>query len=270
MNIPEVKAMLHIGHRGLKDIGPENTLGTFARALADPRIHGIELDVHRVKDESGTPYIVCFHDLRVGRLTGAKNRKIHKLSFETLRTYRILGTDQKIPTLEEVLSLMQGSGMIINIELKGKHCEAEVARLIEHFVEHHGYSYYQFVVSSFFINRLVKFHKLCPEATIAPLRGQLRSPLKVGKLKKLWAFGKQQLVKHKLLRKISKEFELGNAKVFIHVHIETVNIDLVKEAEALQIKIIAWGVRSDRHYRIAREMDLHGVILDDPVHCPEQ
>lgn len=108
-------------HRGLHDNGtdaPENSLRAFEKA-ADAGF-GIELDVQLTKD--GVP--VVFHDSTLKRVCGAE-RKVCQCTFQELQQYRLYGTDQKVPRLEEVLALVKGRVPLI-VELKAESADIRV------------------------------------------------------------------------------------------------------------------------------------------------
>lgn len=100
-------------HRGLHGDGvPENSLAAFS--LACEAGVGIELDVHLSKDGK----IVVFHDESLARMTGC-DRRVGELSLDELKALSLGGTDQTIPTLDEVLALVDGRVPLL-IELKGE------------------------------------------------------------------------------------------------------------------------------------------------------
>lgn len=101
-----------IAHRGLhnkKDV-PENSMLAFKKAIEKKYI--IELDVHLLKDNT----VVVIHDDDVNRMTSA-NGNLKDLTYEDVSNLKLLGTEEKIPTLEQVLDLVNGQVPII-IELK--------------------------------------------------------------------------------------------------------------------------------------------------------
>lgn len=114
---------LVIAHRGASAERPENTLAAFRRALA-LRVDGIELDVHVTRD--GVP--VVFHDSSLRRLTGRAGR-IESRTWPELAPLRVLGSDQGIPRLSEILRLTRGRAMV-QIELKVGTGVAPVVRAI--------------------------------------------------------------------------------------------------------------------------------------------
>lgn len=99
-------------HRGYHDKPqiPENSLPAFRRAIE--RGWGAELDVHLLKD--GT--LAVFHDSDLSRCTG-ESGMIEDLTLEELKQLRLEGTDEQIPTFDEVLVLFEAATPLI-IELK--------------------------------------------------------------------------------------------------------------------------------------------------------
>lgn len=98
-------------HRGLHDEErPENSLAAFQAALEQG--YGIELDVHLLKD--GT--LAIMHDSSLKRTTG-RDGIIEDLTREELSSYYLNGTDQTIPTFQQVLTMFADKAPII-IELK--------------------------------------------------------------------------------------------------------------------------------------------------------
>ncbi len=100
-------------HRGLHGGGiPENSMAAFRRACEAG--YGIELDVHLSRDGE----VVVFHDETLVRMTGC-DRRLDELTLAELKSLSLSGTDQTIPTLAEVLSLVAGRVPIL-VELKGE------------------------------------------------------------------------------------------------------------------------------------------------------
>lgn len=101
----------HYAHRGLHGNGiPENSMAAFKAARK--RGYGIELDVHLLKD--GT--LAVFHDSTLIRTTGQEGI-LEDLTKEDLQSYCLEGTEETIPTFQQVLELYSGKAPLI-IELK--------------------------------------------------------------------------------------------------------------------------------------------------------
>lgn len=95
------------GHRGGASLGPENSLDCIAAGL-DSGASSIEIDVHITSDGE---VVVC-HDPTVDRTTDGKGA-INDMTLEQVRSLRILDkegkpTGQRVPTLDEVLDLIDG------------------------------------------------------------------------------------------------------------------------------------------------------------------
>jgi len=89
-------------HRGLHGGGvPENSLAAFKKAVDSG--HGIELDLQLSADGE----VMVFHDYTLVRITG-ESGLLSERSAEELRSLRLSGTDEHIPTLREVLELVDG------------------------------------------------------------------------------------------------------------------------------------------------------------------
>lgn len=102
---------LPIAHRGLHGPGvPENSMAAFRAAVAAG--HAIELDVQPAED--GTPLV--FHDDDLDRMTGIGGA-ISALSPDEAGALRLMGTDEGIPTLAEVLRMVAGRVPVL-VEIK--------------------------------------------------------------------------------------------------------------------------------------------------------
>ncbi len=102
-----------IAHRGFHDLArgrPENSLPAFEAAVASG--YAIECDLHPAAD--GVP--VVFHDGDLGRLTGETGCVRDRTAAE-LRRRTLLGTQERIPSLDELLELTGGRVPLV-IELK--------------------------------------------------------------------------------------------------------------------------------------------------------
>ena len=114
--------MLRIGHRGARAYEPENTLLSFRKAL-EMGVDAIEFDVRRTKDK----HLVVIHDADVKRTTNGKGL----VADLTLKEITDLSTEkgEKIPTLEEVLELLDSKVKIL-VELKEQGSEEKVLSIV--------------------------------------------------------------------------------------------------------------------------------------------
>ncbi|MBD0830799.1 glycerophosphodiester phosphodiesterase [Aestuariibaculum sediminum] len=152
---------LKMGHRGALAYVAENTIESIQKALSF-NIDGIEIDVHLCA--SGE--LVVFHDFTLDRMTNGTG----EISKHTLSELKVLNVNEqyKIPTLQEVLDLINKS-CLLNIELKGKHTAAKTCEVIEYYVGEKGWSYNDFIVSSFQHHELEDVCKLNKNIPLAVL-----------------------------------------------------------------------------------------------------
>lgn len=119
-------------HRGICGNVPENSLPAFKECLKQ-RIYLIEIDVQRSKDG----HLVIMHDITVNRMTNGQGR-ITELTLEQLRKLSIKEksggngeklSNEKIPTLKEVLLLAKGRALL-NLDKAWEYRE-EIYSLVE-------------------------------------------------------------------------------------------------------------------------------------------
>ena len=90
---------------------PENSLAAFRRAIRHG--YGAELDVHLLRD--GT--LAVFHDSDLKRMTGVTG-VLEDCTAQDLAALHLASTPETIPQLCEVLSLYEGTGLPLVVELK--------------------------------------------------------------------------------------------------------------------------------------------------------
>ncbi len=122
-----------IAHRGFSGIAPENTIAAFQKAI-NAHADYFELDVHQSKDGK----LVVIHDYEVDR-TSSNNAKgkISQLTYSELQNVKVgfsekygeKYSNEKIPTLKEVLQLAKGK-INVCIEIKVHDIEEKVLALI--------------------------------------------------------------------------------------------------------------------------------------------
>ncbi|MDJ0821955.1 MAG: glycerophosphodiester phosphodiesterase family protein [Paracoccaceae bacterium] len=100
-----------IAHRALHGPGvPENSRAAIRAAVAAG--YGIEIDLQQSADGEA----MVFHDYGLGRLTG-KNGPVRLRDAFELTSLQLIGGDEGIPTLREVLEIVDGAVPLL-IELK--------------------------------------------------------------------------------------------------------------------------------------------------------
>ena len=100
-------------HRGLfNNAGdnPENSLNAFAAAYE--KGFGMELDVQMTRDD----VLVVFHDDTLTRMCGI-DKCLSEMSYEEIKEVKLLGSEQRIPTFDEMLQLVAGKTPLL-VEIK--------------------------------------------------------------------------------------------------------------------------------------------------------
>jgi glycerophosphoryl diester phosphodiesterase len=102
-----------IGHRGARNLWPENSLDGFRRTLA-LGIEGVEFDVHVARDGG----LVVIHDPTLDRTTEGLGAVADRTAAELAATPLRDGNGAGVPTLDQVLDVFAGSGIELHIEIK--------------------------------------------------------------------------------------------------------------------------------------------------------
>jgi len=158
-----------IAHRGLHDnvFVPENSLAAFSAAV-EGNIP-FEFDVHLTSDGK----LVVLHDHNLERLTGI-DADVENSTAAFITTQKLMGTEEKIPLLSDVLSLVDGKvPILVEIKNEGKVGALE-AKLLEVLKEYKG----EFAIQSFNPFALSYVRENAPSIK----RGQLSGSFKGEKL----------------------------------------------------------------------------------------
>jgi len=223
-------ALLKIGHRGAKGHEPENTLVSFAKAL-ELGVHGIELDVH----VCATGELVVIHDFTVDRVTNGTG-EVHKMTLAELKALTI-EPSQQIPTLHEVYNLINKK-CIINIEMKGRHTAQPVSDFINDYVTHKGYSYEDFLVSSFQQEELKVISEINPNVHLGILTQ--------ASVTQAWEWA-----------------DAYKAKA-IHPHFSLLTESNVHKAQQAGLKVYTWTVNEPEDIARIKTYNVDGIISDFP------
>ncbi|WP_117192796.1 glycerophosphodiester phosphodiesterase family protein [Rhizobium terrae] len=123
-----------VGHRGARNLWAENSLAGF-RNLLGLKVEAVEFDVHL----SSAGELLVIHDATLDRTTERTGR-ISDLSAGEYRSVILKGTDERIPTLEEVLEIYAPTGLELHVELKAdadsrpyEGLEARAAAMLDRF-----------------------------------------------------------------------------------------------------------------------------------------
>ena len=182
-----------IGHRGVRDIAPENTIYSIKKAI-DHNFKWIEIDVKISKDNIP----ILLHDENLYRTTLVNGIPIE---FDYNEIYKLDAGkwfDKKlkniyIPTLEEALNLCAKNQIGINIELKpNTGFETEnviaIAKLFKHNKKNLKYYF-----SSFDWNSIILIKKLLPKSRVGILIDKFEEDINITIKKciklKIFSFG---------------------------------------------------------------------------------
>jgi len=225
-----------IAHRGLHSKSvPENSLAAFSKAIE--KGYAIEFDVHMLAD--GT--LVAFYDESLARMTG-NDGYVKYLNKSDLKSLNLKGTKETIPTVEEILKLVDGRVPLL-IEIKNPYKVGKIEQaLIDALKNYKG----EYAVQSFNPYSLAYFKKHAPQI----LRGQLSGSFKGEKLS---FFKKLVLKKMKLNKKVSEPH-------FINYEASALPNAYVKKYKDLPL--LAWVVRSKEEYlKVVKFCD--NVVFED-------
>jgi len=162
-NFLKENLIAHRGYHDRKNGIPENSLAAYKRAMDEG--FGMEIDLHLLKDGE----IVVMHDDSTGRMTGI-NKKLKECTYEDIKNLRLEETSEKIPTLKEVLKLVNGKVPLLiefKYDLKAGLLEEAAMKLLK---DYKG----KFAIQSFNPFSLIWFKKNYPNVP----RGQLASDYK--------------------------------------------------------------------------------------------
>ncbi|MCB4792700.1 MAG: glycerophosphodiester phosphodiesterase [Elusimicrobia bacterium] len=223
--------LLKIGHRGACGYEPENTLLSFKKALA-LGADMVELDVHLCK--SGE--LVVIHDDSVDRTTNGKGKVILK-NLSELKTYDA-GKSEKIPSLTEVIELINRKAKI-NIELKEKNSVEKTLAVVKEYVTIKGWSYNDFLFSSFDLNILYSLRELSGEKARVAL----------------------------LIDKIVPDIP----KIAVDLDLFSINIEkciatqgFVNEMHLISLKVMVWTVNDVNEMKLYTDYGIDGIFSDFP------
>lgn len=221
--------MLRIAHRGASGYEPENTLAAFKKAL-DFHVDMIELDVRICK----TGELVVIHDNTVDRTTNGKG-KVRDLTLHQIQKFDA-GKGQKIPTLEEVLSLVKTKAKL-NINVKDKSALEPTLAAIQEHKKREDIAPDELVISAEKLNILRTAYKT-QTVTIVP---------------SLYIFPRL------FLRFFQKKNPFA-----IEVYKRVLSKNLVDIAHAFGIQVYVWTVNEPEEIETFKKMKVDGIISDYP------
>ncbi|HHV11964.1 MAG TPA: glycerophosphodiester phosphodiesterase [Clostridiales bacterium] len=220
-------------HRGLHDNNgeaPENSLKAFHRAVE--KGYGIELDVQLTKDL--VP--VVMHDYNLRRACGV-DIKISEHTYGELKQYTLFQSQEKIPTLEEVLELVDGKVPLI-IEFKIPWTAAALCTVVSELLKDYKGVY---CIESFNPFGLIWYKQHYPEV----VRGQLSTDFIKEKIdgNRFQYF----MLKHLLLNFLTKPDFIA----YHHVYKTGLSFTICRKL--YHVKTAAWTIQSQAELDSCRE-----------------
>lgn len=226
MNIDKFK---FIAHRGLFDREkiPENSMLAFDKALE--KGYSIEVDVNMTQDG----YIVVFHDNSLKRMTGIKN-DITTMTLSEIKKLKLLGTENKIPTFEDVLLQVSGKVPIL-IEVKPNSKYKELMEKLINLLEKYNGKY---SIQSFDPRVVYWLKKNTPQIS----RGQIASK----NIREV----KSRILKILLGKMV---FNVITKPNFISYQYLSINEKFYKKQKNKGREVIAWTLKNKEDYEKIRD-----------------
>jgi glycerophosphoryl diester phosphodiesterase len=226
-----------IAHRGGRRWAPENTLIAFQKSI-QLGCDGIELDVQRCA--SGELVVIHDHELSrttngVGLVKDATLPELKRLSAGAWFDKEF--ATERIPTLEEVLSLVSGK-LLINIEIKNAPVsydgiEDDLVSVLE------GYEYRErLIISSFDHQFMLRLHKLNTGLELAVLADAILIDL--------------------------KEYADKLGAVCWHPCYGSLTAAAIEDAHAAGLEVNAWTINEQRDWIDSAKNGLDAIVTDDP------
>jgi len=218
-----------IAHRGLHDNVniPENSMAAFSAAI-EANIP-FEFDVHLTSDG----HLVVLHDHNLERLTGV-NADVENSTASFITTQKLMNTQETIPLLSDVLSLVDGTvPILVEIKNEGKVGALE-EKLLEVLKEYKG----EFAIQSFNPFALSFVAKNAPEIK----RGQLSGSFKGENL----PFYVKFLLSNMILNIKSKPH-------FIAYEMTHLNKLSVKLHRFFKVPVLAWTLEKEEEVALVKK-----------------
>lgn len=233
-----MKKPVIIAHRGASAYAPENTMISFNKAV-EMDAGGIELDVQLSKDG----HVVVIHDEQIDRTSNGKGW-VKDLTLEELKAYDFGGwfskeyKDERISTLDEILSRFKSWHGIINIEIKnGLVIYPDIEKKVVEVVKRYN-AQNRTIISSFNHYSLMRVKEFLPQVRIGLLY--------VADLINPWQYAK-------------------NLGVYaIHPLFYSLTSDIVSDSIANGIKINTYTVDKPETIKSLAVMGADGIITNVP------
>lgn len=217
--------MIVTSHRGAGFLEPENTLRAIRRAI-ELGADQVELDAQLTRDG----HLILMHDDTVDRTTNGVG-KVAELTLTEMHQLDA-GQGERVPTLEEVLSLTDGK-ITPQIELKGPNTAAAVVRALEAAGRTETV-----ILTSFLHQQLVEARQFSAHVQTGALWGRLPTDV---------VARSQQLGVHAL-----------------HIWHEFIDDKLVAEAHACGLLVRAWNANTEDAMQRLIDLGVDAIGSDRP------
>lgn len=221
--------MLVFAHRGASGTEPENTLRAIKAAL-DVNCDGIEIDIFEADQ---TLFVI--HDRWLHRTTTGSGQ-IYQHNTDYLRSLDA-GLGEKIPTLDEVLALVNGQ-CVLNIELKGVNNINLLFSSLDNALKNTAMTVKNILISSFNHPLLQTLHQQRPEFAIGALTASC--PFDYAK------FAKQ-------LNAYS-----------VHIDIDFINQAFVDDAHQRGLKVFVYTLDELEDIKAMKSLGVDGIFTNFP------
>lgn len=235
MNIEKYKFIAHRGIHTKNGDNVENSIPAFK--IAVEKNIGIELDVHITNDDE----IVVVHDHNLENITGI-NKLVEDLNLSEIKNMNLFNTNNKIPTLNEVLNIIDGKVPII-IEIKNEGKVGKLENKLYNILKNYKGEY---VIESFNPLTLLWFKK--HDKNI--IRGQL-SAKKINGISKILNFFLSNML-----------FNIFTKPDFIAYNIFDITEKMYKKYNKKGIFLIGWTLKNIDDYKKYSNM-CDGIIFDN-------
>ncbi len=224
----------NVAHRGASAYIRENTLASFAEAIAR-HADMIELDVRMTSDG----VLVLFHDGVIKDINGRK-RPIAKTSFSDIKSIA-LKKNFPITTLEETLQIF-GNKIPLAIEIKIGGYEDQTVRLLQKYPTLDGT-----MVSSFYPWTLVRIKRLDPTIKTALILGYERMT-------------RLNFLTRPIIQKLVSSLGVKS----IHLQKSIITESVIRKLYGLGVTVFVWTVDEPEAQKRFLKIGVKGIITNKP------
>lgn len=230
-----------VAHRGLPEDYPENTLIAYKHALM-LHIDMLEIDVHYTKDKQ----LVVIHDDTIDRTSNGKGKvidytldELREFDFGAYRGDKFKG--ERIPTLEEVLDLVDHFSKTLLLEIKKPSQYPGIEEMIVEKLKERGMPKHKVILQSFDFDCVKKLAEMNLEFELGVLLSK-----------------KQYWYKLPNFKEIAKVADYANPNYAL------VTKRFMKHAHEEMLKVLPYTVNESKAVKKLIDVEVDGVISDIP------